>query len=54
MTSYEWSTGVRDEGGEGCGRTVTRVAASRIVDGRDHGGQEQGHVYYLFHVAFEI
>ena len=52
-TRYDWALGVRDQGGQGCGRTVTGVAEYMIVDGKDHGGQEQGHMY-LFRVAFVI
>ena len=53
MTSYDWALGVQDQGGQSCGRAISGLAKSRILDGRDHGGQEQGHVH-LFCVAFII
>ena len=31
-------------------RAVSGVAESRILDGRDHGGQEQGHVYFVMYL----
>ena len=57
MTSYDWRLVVQDQGRKGYVRAVSRVTKSRIVDsrvdGRDHGGQEQGHIYY-FRIAFII
>ena len=35
------------------GRAVSALAESKIMDGSDSGGQDQGHVY-LFRVAFVI